>query len=104
MTPTWRMVIGNDPTGRKPWTGEIYGLAIYNHALSPEQVIENFEKWKGDNALSLLEEKNLIALYPMDEQYGHVIHNASNERYNLLIPHKFKIFKKNYPSTAQHCI
>jgi len=39
---TGRIVIGNDPSGVKPWTGEILGLAIYNQALSQEQVSEHF--------------------------------------------------------------
>ena len=46
LTPPGRMVIGNDLSGTKPWTGKIHGLAFYNHALSPEQVIEHFEKWR----------------------------------------------------------
>ena len=94
--PEQHIIIGNDPSGTKPWTGKIHGLAIYSHALSPKRVSEHFEKWRDENALSLLEEKNLIALYPMDERDGDVIHNASNDRHHLLIPHKFKIFKKNF--------
>jgi len=96
LAPEWCMIIGNDPSGTKPWTGKIHGLAIYNHALSPKRVSEHFEKWRGENALSLLKEKNLIALYPMDERDGNVIHNASIDRHHLLIPHKFKILKKNF--------
>jgi glycopeptide antibiotics resistance protein len=40
-------------------------------------------------------DKNLIALYPMDERGGKKIHNVVNNRYNLLIPNKFKVLKKN---------
>jgi len=32
----------------------------------------------------------------MDEQGGKTIHNVVNDRYNLLIPDKFKILKKNF--------
>ena len=32
----------------------------------------------------------------MDEQKGNLIHNALNNRYNLLIPDRFKILKKNF--------
>jgi len=78
------MVIGNDPSGRKPWTGKILGLAIYNHTLSPEKVIEHFEKWRSESTLSLLKEKDIVALYSMNEQNGKVIHNVLNDRYNLV--------------------
>jgi len=95
-TPTERIVIGDDPSGRQPWAGEIYGLAIYNLALSPGQVFEHFEKWRNESALSLLKEKDIIALYPMDEQNGQIIHNAVFNHYHLSIPARFKILKKNF--------
>lgn len=96
LDPEWRMIIGNDPSGTKPWTGKIHGLAIYNHALSPKRVFEHFEKWRGKNALALLKEKNLISLYPMNEREGDVIRNACSDSHNLFIPHKFKILKKEF--------
>jgi VanZ family protein len=92
----WRIVIGNDPSGRKPWTGKIHGLAIYNHSLSPEQVGKHFDKWRNKSALSLLEEKDIYALYPMNEKSGQLIHNAASNHYHLSIPDKFKILKKSY--------
>ena len=91
-----RIVIGNNPSGTQPWTGEIYGLAIYNRALAPERVNANFEKWRNESALSLLEEKDIIALYPMNEKSGQLIHNAASNHYHLSIPDKFKILKKSY--------
>jgi hypothetical protein len=96
LTPAWCVVIGNDPTGKRPWTGKIHGMALYNHSLSSKKVFEHFEKWREDSAISLLKEKKFIALYPMDEQKGHLIHNALNNRYNLLIPDRFIILKKNF--------
>jgi VanZ family protein len=96
LTPAWRIVMGNDPTGKRPWTGKIHGLALYNHSLSSEKVSEHFEKWRSESALSLLKGKDIIALYPMDEQSGNTIHNVVNDRYNLLIPDKFEILKKNF--------
>ena len=91
-----RIVIGNDPSGTKPWTGKIHGLAIYNHALSPERVFEHFEKWRNESALSLLKEKDIVALYPMDEKNGQIIHNAVSNHYHLSIPARFRILKKNF--------
>jgi VanZ family protein len=93
---TERIVIGNDPTGKRPWTGKVHGLAIYSHSLSSKKVFEHFEKWRNGSALSLLNEQEVIALYPMDEQKGNLIHNTSNNRYKLSIPDRFKILKKNF--------
>jgi hypothetical protein len=96
LTPTWRMVIGNDPTGKKPWTGKIYGVAIYSKTLSPEQVRGNYEKWEAEFVTSLLKEKDALALYPINEQKGTVIHNSMSDKYHLSIPSKFKILKKKF--------
>jgi hypothetical protein len=96
LAPTWRMIIGNNPSGKKHWKGEIYGLAIYNHALAPERVSEHFEKWRNKSGLSLLKERNIVALYPMDEKKGQIIHNAVRNNYHLSIPARFIILKRNF--------
>jgi hypothetical protein len=96
LSTVWHMLIGNNPSGTKPWTGIIHGLAIYNQALSPEKVIKHFEKWRNKSALSLLKEKDIIALYPMNEKSGQIIHNAVLNHYHLSIPAIFKILKKNF--------
>ena len=104
LAPAWRMVIGNDPSGTKPWKGELYGLAIYNHALPPERVSEHFEKWKNKSALSLLKEIDIVALYPMNEKSGQLIHNAASNHYHLSIPDKFKILKKSYLKLSRNAL
>jgi VanZ family protein len=95
LASAWRMVIGNDPSGTKPWVGKIHSLAIYNHSLSPEQVNEHYLKWNSGSPLALSTEKNIIALYPMDEKDGQIIHNALAKRYHLRMPERFKILKRN---------
>jgi len=96
LTSALRIVMGNDPTGNKPWSGKVHGMALYNHSLSSEQVIEHFEKWQNNSTKSLLKEKEVIALYPMDEQKGNLIHNAVDNQYNLLISERVTILKKNF--------
>ena len=90
------MVIGNDLSGTQPWTGKIHGLAIYNQVLYPERVFEHFRKWKNGSALLLSKEKDIVALYPMNEKNGQIIHNTASNHYQLSIPIRFKILKKNY--------
>ncbi len=92
----WYLVIGNNPFGQKPWKGEIYGLAIYNHLLTPEKVVDHYQKWKNQGARSLSAEKNIIALYPMSEHTGKFIHNVLDDRYHLFIPHRFNTPKKEF--------
>jgi len=85
----WHLVIGNNPFGQKPWNGEIYGFAIYNHLLTSEKVLDHYQKWKNQETRSLSAEKNIIALYPMSEQTGKFVHNVLDDRYHFFIPHRF---------------
>ena len=99
-----RMVIGNNLSGTQPWTGKIHGLAIYNQVLYPERVFEHFEKWKNGSVLPLSKEKDIVALYPMNEKNGQIIHNAASNHYHLSIPIKFKILKKNYLKLSRNAL
>jgi VanZ family protein len=90
------IVIGNDPFGRQPWAGEIHGLAIYDIALSKEQVFENYNKWQHDSNFFVTIKSDILALYPIDEQHGKSIHNVVKSQNNLIIPDRFKILKKSY--------
>ena len=99
-----RIVIGNDPTGTQPWRGKIHGLAIYDHELHPERVFKHFEIWKNGSALPLSKEKDIVALYPMDEKNGQKIHNAVSNQYHLSIPIRFKILKKNYLKLSSNAL
>ena len=104
LTPPGRVVIGIDPSGKKPWTGTIHGLAFYNQALPSKQIVEHFDKWKGNSALSLLNEKDIIALYPMDEKNGQIIHNAVLNNFHLSIPNRFKILKKKFLELSDNAL
>jgi hypothetical protein len=96
LSPSWKVIIGNNPGGQKPWNGEIYGLAIYDHSLTTESAYEHFKKWKNDGILSLSKETGLVALYPMDERKGDLIHNVLWDRDHLMIPNRFISLKKNF--------
>lgn len=38
----YRLLLANEITGDRPWLGEFHLVAIYDRALSPEQVLRNF--------------------------------------------------------------
>lgn len=39
---TYRLALGNELTGDRPWLGELHLIAIFNRALSPTEVAQNF--------------------------------------------------------------
>lgn len=92
----WQFVLGNNSFGQKPWIGKIYGLAIYNHLLTPKKVLDHYQKWKIQGARSLSKEKNIIALYPMNEQTGEFVHNVLDDHYHFFIPHRFNSPQKKF--------
>jgi len=88
-----RIILGNSPTGKAEWSGEIYALAMYDTLLSEKTALDNFEKWRLNNYLSPAE--NQILLYNFDEPSGSiVVKNKTSSAYNLLLPPLFKTLKK----------
>lgn len=100
----WHVVIGNNPAGQKPWHGNVYGMAIYNQSLTPEKVYDHYQKWQSNEILSFAKEIGTVALYPMDEQTGDVIHNIAYDRYHLVIPKQFKGLKKNFLKLSRNSL
>jgi hypothetical protein len=41
--PTYTFLLGNETTEDRPWLGELHLIAIYDKALTPEEVQQNFE-------------------------------------------------------------
>jgi hypothetical protein len=41
--PTHRLTMGNEPTLDRPWMGQIRFAAIYDRALTPENILQNYE-------------------------------------------------------------
>lgn len=93
-TKYWQLVIGNSPTGKQPWTGNILGLAIYNRSLREKEVFQHYQIWL-KNSSQILENKGLSALYLFDEHYGTLAHNKVGAQHHLLIPETFQVLKKS---------
>ena len=39
----FELTLGNEPTGDRPWLGEMYLVAIFDRALTVEEVNQNFQ-------------------------------------------------------------
>lgn len=85
------LVLGNDLTGRKPWTGKIFGLSIYEWELSDSAVFQNFQDWIHSDYTRLSRQDGIIALYPVDEPTGQRIFNRLADRHHLRIPERFRV-------------
>ena len=89
-----QLILGNSPTGKNPWKGDIYGLAAYNRKLSEKEVFQNYQLWLKHSSIELLDSESLVQLYLFDEQDGTLVHNHVERQYDLLIPATFHMLYK----------
>ncbi len=87
------LIIGNSPSGKYYWTGELYGLAIYNRIIAPHKVLNNYHAWIKNGSQDTLGEESPLALYLFDEMTGSTIKNHSGPQ-DLMIPTKFTPLKR----------
>jgi hypothetical protein len=85
-----RLIIGNSPTGQGYWSGDILGIAVYNRALMPDEIVGNYLSWMQNDPYAIKKEKHLIGLYLFYEREGKTIHNIANSDDTLTIPDIFK--------------
>jgi VanZ family protein len=109
---SYRLTIGNDVTGSRPWKGEIYYVAVYNRALTDREIHNNYlsgfqSKIKTDKPIlwrkgtpkhAVFKEEDPIVRYLFNEGQGNMIHDSGSvsNPINLTIPkyisHELKPF------------
>ena len=88
---TGHLILGNSPTGKNSWKGNIFGLAIYNRALKENEISQNYQAWLKYN--SPIEDQSLALLFSFDERSGTLAHDYASAR-QLLIPKTFQMLHK----------
>ena len=68
--------IGNEATLDRPWLGKIYFVAIYNRAISTDELVKRFERGHIGVA-SNTRMDGLIGLYAFNEARGDIVHDVS---------------------------
>lgn len=98
---TGRMVVGNAPSTSYSWSGQLKGLAIYDHELSSAEISRGFADWTRGNYLSTAQSnpaksKGVVARYVFDEGNGSVARNQVDPSTNLLIPERFFVLNEQF--------
>jgi VanZ family protein len=86
---TGQLVLGNSAIGKDPWTGTLYGLAIYDHVLISEEVIQHYEVWRDNGSFATEIGPLPIALYLFNTRTGPVLRDRSGLGNDLVIPDNF---------------
>lgn len=84
-----QLVIGNSTNGYHPWTGIVSTLAIYDQALSSEEVQQHYEAWSDNGSLSNEIGQLPTALYLFNDRTGPIVGDHSGLGNDLVIPDRF---------------
>ncbi len=87
--------LGNSSTGHNAWVGNLYGLALYDQFLTPEQIQQHHLSWSQNKAdLTAIRTADPLLLYDFAKRSDPIVHNQVNDRNHLFIPRRFKPLKK----------
>ena len=90
------LVVGNSPIAGGSWRGQVRGLAVYDVALSPVEVRQDFETWSRKGRPDISETRDAVAIYVFDEHAGNVIHNQVSPGTDLYIPDRYMILDQAF--------
>jgi len=88
------LVLGNSPYGKHSWLGNIYGLAIYEHILNPQDTASHYDQWSQGHVFSFPRNINPRVFYTFDDKKGYNTFDRSLKEHHLVIPSRVKILKK----------
>jgi VanZ family protein len=89
-----RLLLGDAAAGKHPWSGNLFGLAIYHRAMDAAEVAQHYTLWTNQQAGQLAAESSLTALYRLDEGHGPWVSDLSTNRHRLLIPERYEVLRK----------
>jgi VanZ family protein len=78
------------------WLGELRGLAVYQEALTPIQIVQHFETWVNNQRPTLAGDEAPVALYLFDERHGNIIHNQVDYKADLVIPTHYFVLHSHF--------
>jgi hypothetical protein len=91
-----QLLLGHSAAGKSAWAGTIFGLAIYDRALTPDEVSAHYRAWSQTKSGELAAAPGTVGLYPFDERSGNLIHNRAGSMPDLVIPKSFFTLRKRF--------
>jgi VanZ family protein len=89
-----KLLLGHHPSGPQSWTGDVFGLALYQRQLTGKEVADHYREWQETRTAPLMNVEGIMAFYPFDERTGDVIHNRAGSAPDLVIPKTFEVLHK----------
>ena len=91
-----QLILGNDSSGKHPWSGSLFGLAIYNRSLDAAVIARHHAFWMQGHARQLTNAPELTALYLFDEGGGQRAKDSSGKSHHVIIPEIFQPVHKEF--------
>lgn len=90
------LLIGTSPYGNSSWSGTVRGLALYEHALRPDEIARDYRAWQKDQEGLGKNGDKPFALYRFDEGSGAAVHNFGRSDRDLEIPKNYFIMQPGF--------
>jgi VanZ family protein len=102
---TGQMIVGNGPSTRNNWSGQIKRLTIYDREILAPEVERHFAEWAKNGPPNLDGSEGVVANYLFDEGGGDIVHNHVESATDLFIPKRFFVIHQQFlerPSSEFH--
>jgi VanZ family protein len=87
------LLVANAYNGNLSWTGTFRGLALFDRALQPKEISEDYDRWQHQGDLLKTEP---YSLYLFNEQGGRRVRNGGKAGPDLVIPENYFIFEPGF--------
>jgi hypothetical protein len=96
------VVIGTSPVQNDAWTGELFGLALYDRGLTPSQVEDDYTGLQTSGKTSAGAMQGAVVRYSFREGSGRTIHDEAGSGVDLDIPEHFTIANEKLLDVPWH--
>jgi VanZ family protein len=90
-TCSGQLVVASSTVSPETFSGELYGLAVYQTELTPARVKEHYESWTSLGRPEIAGTDAAAAVYLFNEHAGNVARNAVRPGLDLLIPNRYSL-------------
>jgi len=89
-----RLIVGDSPLQQDPWSGQLWGLAIYASELPAQAVLQHYRAWAHGGKPQADAHQYMAGLYLFDERAGAIVHNHARPGLDLSIPSTYYVQDK----------
>ena len=90
----YRIYLGNEPDVSAPWKGELYGLGLYDRALTADEVFKSYRSWNHKPPSYANPGDNAVVKYSFANAKGMKVPDVLGDGNYLLIPERFDLVQR----------